>query len=44
MMLLSFALLGEAGKDYSNGDSPNVLVFKKAEYLLPKYVVHFAKK
>ena len=44
MMLLSSALVGEPGKDYSNGASADVLVLKKAEYLLPKYIVHFTKK
>ena len=44
MMLLSSALLGEKGKDYISGQSLDVLVLRKAEYLLPKYIIHFAKK
>jgi hypothetical protein len=41
MMLLSVAILGQEGKDFTYGGSKDVLVIKNASQLLPKYVVHF---
>jgi len=43
MMLLSFALLDDQGKEYSQGHSSDVLVMKRAEHLLPKYIVHYTE-
>lgn len=42
MMLLSVAILGQKGEDFTHGRSEDVLVIKDASQLLPKYVVHFS--
>lgn len=42
MMLLSLALPGELGKDYTLGGAPDIYVIKKGDQLLPRYIVHFS--
>lgn len=44
MMLLSIALLDDQGKEHSQGHSSDVLVMKRAEHLLPKYIVHYTER
>ncbi|GLJ15080.1 hypothetical protein SUGI_0246490 [Cryptomeria japonica] len=42
MMLLSLALVGQEGIHYNKGGSADVYVLHNPEYLLPRYIVHFA--
>jgi hypothetical protein len=41
MMLLSTAIPGEFGKHHSYGQTPDVLLMKEVDQLLPRYVVHY---
>lgn len=44
MMLLSLALIGQEGAHYNKGATSNIFVVKNADYLLPRYIVHFVNR